>query len=280
MFDHRLLIVTGKGGVGRSAVASAIARSRVARGERVLAIAIDRGAGLATHLGAAALGHAPGPVFPGLSAAIVDPASALDDYVHTRASSLPVGLATRIFRVLAVTVPGVREIVLIGKVWHEAVAGPWDAVVVDAAPAGQIQPILRAPTSISELVPKGPVHDQAQRVAATLADPSFTQLVVVAAPEELPLTEADEINEVADATGISSSRRLVLNRVLSPPPFAAAPARPGPLRDAALLHLAVVAAQRRAAERHTPDVELPLLLGSHSPVDVSTHLASLLTGQS
>lgn len=279
MLDHRLLIVTGKGGVGRSAVASALARSRVARGERVLAIAIDRGAGLATHLGAADLGHLPTPILPGLSAAVVDPASALDDYVHTRASSVPVGLATRIFRVLAMTVPGVREIVLIGKVWHEATAGPWDAVVVDAAPAGQIQPILRAPRSISELVPKGPVHDQAQRVAATLADPSFTQLVVVAAPEELPLTEADEINEVADTTGISSSRRLIVNRVLSPPPFTAAPASPGTRRDAALLHLAVVAAQRRALEGYTSDAELPLLLGSHSPVDVSIRLAALLTEQ-
>lgn len=273
MLDRRLLIVTGKGGVGRSAVATAIARHRASQGERVLAIAIDRGAGLAAHLGAAHLAHDPSQVVSGLWGSVVDPAAALDEYVRLRVPA-PIALAARVFRVLALAVPGVRDVILIGKVWHEATRGEWDAVIVDAPPAGQIQSVLQAPTAIGDLVPRGPVHDQAMRMAQTLGDPAITGLVVVATPEELPLTEAAEVDASATRAGISPARLLVLNRVVDAPGFDSAPVERGARREAALLHLDVVRTQRQFLDRDPDATRLPLLFGSHGPVEISTELAS------
>jgi anion-transporting ArsA/GET3 family ATPase len=275
VLDQRLVIVTGKGGVGRSAVASAIARTRASRGERVLALAIDRGRGLAAHLGVPALGHEPTEVVPNLRGSVVDPSSALEEYVRLQVRA-PIALAGRVFRLLALTVPGVRDIVLIGKVWHEAVRGDWDAVVVDAAPAGQIQSILQAPATIADLVPRGSVHDQARRMGATLADPEITSLVIVATPEELPLTEAEEVMAAADDAGITSRRFLVLNRVVQPAGFTEPPPTEGPVRDAAILQLAVETAQARHIEEARADHLLPLLFGSQRPADVSSTLAAHL----
>jgi anion-transporting ArsA/GET3 family ATPase len=275
VLDQRLVIVTGKGGVGRSAVASAIARTRAARGERILALAIDRGRGLAAHLGVPTLSHDPTPIYPNLHAAVVDPSSALEEYVRLQVRA-PIAVAGRVFRLLALTVPGVRDIVLVGKVWHEGTAGDWDAVIVDASPAGQIQSIVRAPGTIADLVPRGTVHDQAQRMAATLADPEATSLVVVATPEELPLTEAGEVLAAADEAGITPNRSLVLNRVLQPGGFIDLPPIPGPAREAAALQLEVEAAQSIRITQAGADQLLPLLLGSHRPSDVSSALAARL----
>lgn len=276
MLDTPLILVTGKGGVGRSAVASALARVRAGRGERVLAIAIDRGAGLAAHLGAASLGHTPTAVGPNLSGSIVDPASALDEYVRLRSGSMPVAVAARAFRMLALTVPGVREIVLIGKVWHEIHAGPWDSVIVDAPPAGQVQSTMQAPATIAELVPRGSVHDEATTMAHTLADPDVTGLVIVATPEELALTEAEQVDTAATVAGMSSARRLVLNRVLQAPGFSTLPRQRGPRREAAALHLEVLASQTALAPTAEAGAVLPLLFGTHSPTEVSVTLAGHL----
>jgi anion-transporting ArsA/GET3 family ATPase len=275
VLDRRLTIVTGKGGVGRSAVASAIARTRARSGQRVLAMAIDRGTGLSAHLGHP-LAHEPTEVLPGLYGAVVDPASALDEYVRQRVGSAPVAVASRIFRVLAYTVPGVRDIVLIGKAVHEATRGPWDAVILDASPAGQVQSTLGAPHTISELVGRGTVHDQAVEMMLTLGDASVTQLVVVATAEELALVEADAVNSSADSVGISTCRRLIINRVLTEPGFDTPPAGGTARHDAAVLHLEVVRSQQLALAGRRTDLQLPLVFGTHRPVDLSEHLSSLL----
>lgn len=275
VLDRRLLIVTGKGGVGRSAVASAIARSRASRGERVLAMALDRGAGLTAHLGVSRLGHDASETAPNLYGAVVDPTSALDEYVRIRIAA-PIAAAARVFRVLALAVPGVRDIVLIGKAWYEAERGDWDAVVVDAAPAGQIQSLLAAPATIAELVPRGAVHDQAMQMASSFGDPSVTGLVIVSTPEELALTEASEVADAAEAAGISPTRELVVNRVVPPASFTEPPPAPGPGHDAAVLQLDVQAAQRQLLSNAGASLTLPLLFGTHGPAEVSARLADLL----
>lgn len=279
MFDRRLILVTGKGGVGRSAVSSAIARTQASHGRRVLALALDRGAGLAAHFGEPGLGHEPASIAPRLHGAVADPASALDEYVRLRVGSMPLALASRVFRGLALTVPGVRDIVLVGKAWYEAERGDWDSVVVDCPPAGQIQSLLQAPRAIADLVPRGSVHDQAREMEATLADPAATSLVVVSTPEDLALTEATEVLDAADSAGVSPSRVIILNRVLPTPAFDSLPSEPGPRLEAARLHSEMHAAQRSVAADVEAGASLPLLFGTHSPTDVSKTLAAELEQQ-
>ncbi len=113
-------------------------------------------------------------------------------------------------------------------------------------------------------------------MADTLAAEDVTSLVVVATPEELPLTEAAEVMGAADEAGLTPVRMLVLNRVLQSAGFDDLPVEMGPTRDAAALQLEVEAAQAPHLAAAGAAHRLPLLLGTHRPVDVSRTLADRL----
>ena len=272
MRDGRLLIVTGKGGTGRSAITAAIALSRQGTGRRVLAMALDDGRGLAAHLGLRSIGAAP-VVGSGVHASRVIPSAALDEYVRSRIGRNPLRLAARVFRSVAEVVPGVRDVVLIGKVIAEAISGAWDVVVVDGPPAGQVSSLLRAPATIETLAPEGTVRAEAATLRSVLQDPVRTQIVVVATPDELAVAEAAAVLAGADQLGLTSSRRLVANRVLQDPGFTAPPGRDGAAGAAAVLHLGLRSEQQAILDRFRADTLLPLLFGTHRPEAVAAALA-------
>ncbi|MEE9298854.1 MAG: ArsA-related P-loop ATPase [Acidimicrobiia bacterium] len=276
MLDRRLLIVTGKGGVGRSAVTAALARARARRGERVLALALGAGPGLAAHLGAAELTAVPRTAAEGVRGSEVVPDAALDEYVRRRIGANPLRLASRVFRVLAHAVPGIRDIVLLGKVVFEATEGVWDAVVVDAPPAGQIDSTLRAPSVIESLVPSGTVHDEAARLRTVLQDEDQTEIVTVATPDELALSEAGGVAATADDLGLTRSRVLIANRVLEDPGFSSPPPEDFESGAAARLHLGLRSEQQPLLSAARAAVHLPLLFGLSSPAEIAAALADLV----
>ncbi|HIE21327.1 MAG TPA: anion-transporting ATPase, partial [Acidimicrobiia bacterium] len=182
MLDRRLVLVSGKGGVGKSAVAAGLALLAQRSGFRVLAVEMGSPGGLSTHFGTGSLGFEPREVRPGLHALHVVRSEALLEYLALQLR-LPgmgrFGAVARAFDALATAAPAVREIITMGKVLWEVREGRWDLVVADAPPVGQIGSFLRAPVSISELVPAGRVRAQADWMRKTLADPELTRLVLV-----------------------------------------------------------------------------------------------------
>ncbi|MFQ5427322.1 MAG: ArsA-related P-loop ATPase, partial [Gaiellales bacterium] len=263
-------IVTGKGGVGRSAVAAGLALGLAGAGHRTLAISMASPGGLAAHLATPSLGPEPVDLRPGLCAAAVDPRAALDEYVRLRVRAAPLRAAGRIFGALAQTVPGIRDIIVIGKCIHEADAGGWDSVVVDGLPTGQIQSMLNAPAVIRGLVPRGSVHDQARSLGESLA--TDTGLVVVSTPEELAVTEATALVTAVLSSGVTQPPTLIFNQVLDDPGFATPPPEPGSAADAAALHLDLRRDQQRIISSR-PDGCLPFVFGARRPVEVAEHLA-------
>lgn len=278
MFDQRLLVVTGKGGVGRSAVSAALALRLAAADRRVLVLAADNGIGLAAHLGVGSLGSDPRQVEPGISAARIVPAEALDDYVRLQLPVNPLRVVSRIFKVLVTVVPGVRDIVVIGKAYYEATLDAWDVVVMDGPPAGQAESLLCAPGVIEGLVPRGLVRRQAAQIRLALSDPVFTGVVTVSTPEELPLAEAASVEETAVRNGLTESRYLIINRLLAAPGFSGPPDDPGPERDAALMHLGVSSSQRAAIAEVAPDAVLPHLFRPESPRALAQALSERIAG--
>jgi anion-transporting ArsA/GET3 family ATPase len=281
MLERRLLIVTGKGGVGRSALSAAAALHAAKHGRRVLAIAMTDPVGLGAHLRVPTLGPDVVVVRPGLNALAVDPAAALDEYLRLRLKVPRFGPATRAFRVLAETVPGIRDTVVMGKILYEAGRDKWDLVVADAPPTGQVMSYLRAPATIESLVPSGRVKEQSAWMRNTLADPGLTGLMIAATPEELPVAEAVETLSTLTAEGLVGVAGVVANRVL--PPLAIAADRialepAGPRRAAAALHLEVETAQRTHLARLRPDITFPLLFGLRTPGEVASQLSELWDG--
>ena len=271
------MIVTGKGGTGRSAVAASLAVAAARSGRRVLALAMDRGSGLARHLRAGVLGAQPQRLGD-VHAAIVDPAAALDEYLRMRIRVPRLAAVSRIFAAVVETVPGVRDTAMIGKVVFESTRSRWDLVVVDAPPIGQVSSFLNAPTTIARLVPGGAVRDQSEWMRSVIADAVHTGVVVVATPEDLPVLEARALTADLATSGAVAVEAVIANKVLPDPDFEPADVArtsEGARRDAAGLHLALTAQQaehlRRLAAGHT----IPFLFGMRTESETSERIADL-----
>ncbi len=277
MLDKRLVVVTGKGGAGKSAVASGLALMAQRHGLRVLAVEMEAGGGLSAHLGTGELVFEPREVRPGLHAMKMVRSDALLEYLSLQLR-LPgmgrFGPFARAFDALATAAPAVREIVTIGKILWEVRADRWDVVVVDAPPTGQIASYLRAPASISELVTTGRIRSQAEWMANTLADPDLTRLLVVTLPEELPTTETLETIDWVESAGVVGPPLVIANRVLEKVGVATTPG--GVVGDMVDLHRSLTTEQERWLERLPPDMTLPYLFGLFTPGEVAAHISDEL----
>lgn len=276
MLDKRLVLVSGKGGVGKSAVAAGLALLAQRRGLRVLTVAMETGGGLAAHFGTGELSFNPREVRPGLHAMQMVRSEALLEYLSLQLR-LPgmgrFGAVARAFDALATAAPAVREIVTIGKILWEVKEERWDVVVVDAPPTGQITSYLRAPATISELVSTGRISSQAEWMADTLADPTATELVLVTLAEELPTTETEQTIDWVGRSRVVPGPTVVANRVLAPVPEEGSP---GVVGDMVTLHRALWAEQQQWLARLAPDLSLPYLFGLFTPGEVAAHISDEL----
>lgn len=209
-----LHVVTGKGGVGKSTVAAALAIGLAGTGRRVLAIELGRAAGLCRALATRPM--APGAIAPvlttpGLSVAYFDGAVALAEYLTRRMRLGRLGravMAHPLYRGFVAAAPGVQALLAMGKIRDELVlqrlgAGPrWDAVVVDAGASGHALEHLRMPAAAAATFTGGLVHREAEVNARLLADPAITAVHVVATPEELPVAEAGQVIARLRALGL------------------------------------------------------------------------------
>ncbi|MGN6189435.1 MAG: ArsA family ATPase [Conexibacter sp.] len=195
--DKRLVFVTGKGGVGKSTVAIALAIAAARRGLRAIVAELSGQARAAEAFGISPPSGEEVRLTENLYALSVDMEQAMEEYLHERAGRVGDLLAaSRAFHAFAHATPGMRELLSIGKVWELAadrrrVPGtqPYDLVVVDAPATGHALGALRAPATFAEIARVGPIANQGRTIDATLRDPAQTAVVAVALPEEMPVTE-------------------------------------------------------------------------------------------
>src|SRR5436305_6240536 len=217
LLDHKLLFVSGKGGVGKSTVAAALALLGSQRGKRTLACEIDAKGNLADFFEAGPTDYTPREVQPNLFAMSMDAEASLQEYLRLQ-MRLPaiarIGPLARAFEFVATAAPGVREILTVGKPVWEVREGHYDLVVVDAAATGHIVGQLAAPQAINELVHVGLIRQQTGWLLDILSNKEMTGLVVVTTPEEMPVNETIELSKrVEEETDVVLST-IVVNRVL------------------------------------------------------------------
>jgi anion-transporting ArsA/GET3 family ATPase len=221
LFSRRLLLLTGKGGVGKSVVGAALAVAARDRGKRVLLVEVAAPVEAARLLGATPSRGRETEVLPGLFTVNLDPAAVMDEYVRhvVRLEMLSRRiLESPIYRRFFAAAPGLKELMVLGKVMMLEEARvrfshkpSWDLVIVDAPATGHGLAFLKVPLVASAAVPVGPVGHNARRVLAMLRDRHRTALVLVAVPEEMAVVEAVQFQALAKEELDMEPAAVVLN---------------------------------------------------------------------
>jgi anion-transporting ArsA/GET3 family ATPase len=217
LLDQRLVFVTGKGGVGKTTVASALALFAAQQGKRVLICEVDAKGDVAGFYESPPTGFNEREVLPGLFAMTMDTEASLREYLklHLRIPVVGrIGPLAKAFDFVATAAPGVREILTVGKLCFEVRERRYDLVVVDAPASGHVLGLLTAPQAINDLVKVGLIRSQTDWMLDILSDPATTGLVAVCTPEEMPVNETVELTtRVRDETTVQLSA-VIVNRVL------------------------------------------------------------------
>ncbi len=217
LLDLDLVFVTGKGGVGKTTVAAALAEVAARRGQRVLVCEMDAKGALATAFEVSELTFETTEVAPNLHAMSMSTEDSLREYLRLYVK-IPLigrlGVLASTFDFVADAAPGVKEILAVGKLCWEVKERNYDLVVVDAEASGHVVSQIGAPRVIADLVQVGLVREQTQWMLDILEDPTRTGVVVTTTPEEMPVTESIELLERLTADTGTHPAAVVANRVL------------------------------------------------------------------
>jgi anion-transporting ArsA/GET3 family ATPase len=218
LLERRLIVVTGKGGTGKSTVAIALGLLAARRGLRSIVAEVSDQDRTARVFGRRSDPYSEEEVAPGLWAISIGPDEALKEYLHDKAGRLAdVLTASKTFSHFAQATPGMREFVSIGKVWELAQlerkrknSARYDLVILDAPATGHGMGLLRTPQTFADIARIGPIAGQARNIQANLADPAFTSVIAVARPEEMPVVETLELRDaLRDELGIELAQVVV-----------------------------------------------------------------------
>lgn len=208
VFRARLAVVTGKGGVGKTTVAAAIAKLAAKSGLRVLACEIGQEPGVPSRLGEALGGKPtlsssePVPIAPNLDLVLLTPADGHRAFLR---DVLPLGfLADRALRAKALqrflaAAPALQELGVLYrglsliKQMRRADEPRWNLLVLDAPATGHTVAFASLPEVALRIFPTGPIGRALREGADVLTDPHRTVTIVTTLPEALPVAEALEL---------------------------------------------------------------------------------------
>jgi anion-transporting ArsA/GET3 family ATPase len=277
LLDKRLVIVTGKGGVGKSTVSLALGLAAAAEGRRTIVCEVSSQEHTSRVFHRAEVGFHEVEMADNLWTISIDPDEAMREYVLLQLKVRAMRdllFRSRIFTYLAAATPGLRELVTIGKIWE--IAQPhrrvkkgrnYDLVIVDAPATAQGVAFLQSPRTFANIARVGPIKAQAEALDALIVNHRKTGVAIVALPEEMPVNETVALERQLTAELDVSVDRVYMN-ALYPERFSnddldrldeACARSNGPLRAA---YRAAVSQSRRAAAQREQLARLAELVGA------------------
>jgi anion-transporting ArsA/GET3 family ATPase len=202
----RVVIVAGKGGVGKTTVTAAMARAAALAGLTALIIEVEGKSGLAAVFGREPLTYDEVELAPNIRGRTITPDDALLEYLEDHGMRR---LSKRLMDsgaldVVSTAAPGIRDILVLGKVKQLERGNSADVIILDAPAAGHAITFLLSARALLDAVRVGPINTQARDVLEMLTDPERCQVVLVTLPEETPVNELVETAfKLEDRVGVS-----------------------------------------------------------------------------
>ena len=220
----RFLIVTGKGGVGKTTVCAAEALALAAKGKRVLVCMCNAKERLSAMLGSELIGPEVKSVATNVWAVNMEPERALAEYgmmaLHSK-TLFKLLFDNKYVRKFFRAVPGMQEWTLLGKAWwhtteQDETRPRWDVVILDAPATGHGLDMLRVPRVLTEVAPPGLLRREAENALRLFQDPKRSGVVIVTLPEDMPTNETIDLHAALIGELRLPVVRLVANGVFPP----------------------------------------------------------------
>lgn len=218
LMSRRVIIVLGKGGVGRTTVCASLAELAHHREMRTLVMETDTRTPIAAAYGKTP-GFKPEQLATNLFAMLLDRQQSVEEYLGFVVSGpiLHAVFASSLYQCFIHAAPALRELMMMGKIFHEserrsASLTPWDLVIVDMPASGQALAMIGMPFAARETFGDNVVGHEAEAVANFFRDRSKCAMLTVATAEPLAMVEAVEISRKLEATGLANEA-IIFNRL-------------------------------------------------------------------
>ncbi|MFL5899021.1 MAG: ArsA family ATPase [Solirubrobacterales bacterium] len=211
------MIVTGKGGVGKTTVAVALGLRAAAAGKRTIVCEVASQENASRMFEHTAVGFHEVEMEENLWSISIDPDESMREYVLLQLKVRAMRdllFRSRIFNYLAAATPGLKELVTIGKIWELAQfdrkvkqGRKYDLVIVDAPATGHGVGFLQTPRTFASIARVGPIHSQAETLDRFITNHENTGTAIVSLPEEMPVNESMALErDLRDEVGVAVDR--------------------------------------------------------------------------
>ena len=222
LFDQRFVLFSGKGGVGKTTVASGFALSCAKRGEKTLLIQLNVKDKVSSFFGSQDVSTDIIEVEDNLFAVNITPEAALEEYglmILKVKLIYKAVFENRIVESFLESIPGLNDLLMLGKSHFHATeqnadgSFVWDKVVVDAPATGHGIFFLQIPSVITSILSSGHMYEEARKIEEFLGDPELTSLNLVTLPEEMPVNETLMLRDIIEDKLDVDVQSIVANSV-------------------------------------------------------------------
>lgn len=208
LFAPKILVVSGKGGVGKTTVAASLAVLAARSGRTSCVAEVDGPGALARLFAAPELGYEARQIAPKVWGINIEAEAALAEYLSVQYRMKRISkvfASTHFVDYITAAAPGLKDILTLGKIWYLEQGRysdgkhDFDTIIVDAPAAGHMLAFVSAPLGLSDAVRVGPIRRQAEWLVGMLRDPARTRMHLVTLPEEMPVSETIETSAALES---------------------------------------------------------------------------------
>ena len=217
--NKRVIFLSGKGGVGKTTISLAVAKGLAALGKKTLIVELKSAGQIARIYNKESSAETPVSLEKNIHTLNLCPKVCFREYVLMQIKSktlFKVFFGNALMQNFLNAVPGLNELLLLGKIWHLQTQEDFDCLIIDAPASGHSQSLLEVPDVAFKAIRVGPLAENSKRISELLKDPKRCGLIWCTLAEDMPATESQEFLGRLKKQKAIAIDALVINALRSP----------------------------------------------------------------